>query len=100
MKTLKERVAIEQRAADGELLQWTSEIYPEWQTMGHSVGASFVFWWEEKDYRIKPKPLELWVNVYDDGIFRYHSTRAQADMYLNSGNQLGGKTIRMVQADE
>jgi len=67
MKTLKERVAIEQRAADGELIQWVSKIYPEWQTIGHSVDDSFVFWWEEKDYRIKPEPMEFYVSIWESG---------------------------------
>lgn len=66
MKTLKEKIEIEIKAADGDLLQWKSEIYPEWQSIGHSVSPSFIFYWLEKDYRIKPEPREFWVNVYDD----------------------------------
>ena len=51
------------KAANGEILQWKSQLYPEWKTINNSVGASFVFDWREKDYRIKPKPLEFWVTV-------------------------------------
>lgn len=44
-------------------------------------------WWEARhprwnfyhyDYRVKPEPMELWVNVYDDGSGMGYTNKASA----------------------
>ena len=97
MRSLKERIAIEQRAADGEFLQWTSEMYPEWQTIDHTISPSFIFDWLEKDYRIKQSPMEFWVNVYDDSIY-VHKTQKRAESFQERNVEM--RTIKVREVTE
>ena len=61
MKTLKEKIEVMQAALDGKQV--------EFKFNGSEWGRCLVnpnFGWTDYDYRIKPEPLELWVNVVDD----------------------------------
>jgi len=74
MKTLKERIAIEQAYLDGEtVLYQNASNGVSWPPL-YSNDPEIVFDWEAFDYRIKPEPMELWVNVYKDSDGQYIST--------------------------
>lgn len=62
MKTLAERVTIEQACLDGE----TIICLPHNIIGGHELvsdTSGIIFNWEKCDYSIKPEPMEFWVNV-------------------------------------
>lgn len=73
MKTLKQKIEVMQAFEDGQEIErkirptgekWLEVGLPSWN-------------WSDNDYRIKPKPLEFWVNVKDDGrvsLLKYGST--------------------------
>jgi hypothetical protein len=68
MKTLKEKIKVMQAALDGKEIEISVDSYRrggliEWRPADNGV----YFNWERNDYRIKPEPMEFWVNVYDDG---------------------------------
>ena len=65
MKTLKERIEIEQAFLDGGDVEWRPCLgMDEFALFDVFKRESFVFLWNNNDYRIKPKPLEFWVNVF------------------------------------
>ena len=57
MKTLRERTEIQQAYLDGAEIEY--KLSNEW-----ARNPSPQFAWNQHDYRIKPKPMEIWVNVY------------------------------------
>ena len=61
MKTLRERTEIQQAFLDGAKIEY-KQIGSVWQTAG-----SPAFDWHEKDYQIKPKPMELWLTISSCG---------------------------------
>ncbi len=64
MKTLKEKIEVMQAALDGEEIEYMLGENDGWR----SYDSGEPSWdWSCVDFRIKPKPLEFWVNVYDDG---------------------------------
>jgi len=66
MKTLKERIAIEQAKLDGANIEWIqlNGLYNGWRDFNPDPDA--IFAWHDCDYRIKPKLMEFWVNVWSD----------------------------------
>jgi len=46
---------------------------------------------DESEYRIKPKPLELWVNVYEHGSSACFESKSTAEFSLRAG----GRTVHM-----
>ncbi len=79
MKTLKERIAIEQAFSENTLIEWR----PLSGTMAREdliveLNDAYVFLWRENDYRIKQDPMEFWVNVYKGNFLsdRYASKEA------------------------
>lgn len=65
MKPLKERIEIEQALLDGGDLQWSSLGGFKFHDIPIANANDFVFDWDEKDYRIKPEPVEYWIRVWD-----------------------------------
>ena len=53
MKTLEEKIAVMQAAADGKQIQYYSGIYNEWEDV-HWMD-SLVWNWLDCDYRVKPE---------------------------------------------
>ena len=45
--------------------------------------TGYIFNFQQITYRIKPKPLELWINVYNQG-FTAHLSKALADFSATS----------------
>ena len=61
MKTLKERIAVEQACLDGKII----DCYPKSASGSHQLGPDvegIVFNWGRDDYCITEEPLEFWVN--------------------------------------
>ena len=82
MKTLKERIAIEQACLDGAEIesQLVSTLDDRrWQYKLMPVDRNtVVFSWDEIDYRIKQEPMTFWVNVYSGGSSYMHSSEERA----------------------
>ena len=64
MKTLKERTEIQQAYLDGASIEYNDVRNDESWSCCYGE-PSFV--WVNYDYRIKPEPMEIWVNIYGDG---------------------------------
>jgi len=66
MKTLKEKIEVMQAALDGKEIEYRNYPYDN-RHKWTSYDLSTIVWnWPSVDYRIKPEPMELWVNVYDE----------------------------------
>lgn len=61
------------------------------------LNASWDFNFHE-DWEIKPKPMEFWVNFYDNGSVYLHSTEAAARSMRESG--VNSKTIKVREVTE
>ena len=94
MKTLKEKIEIMQAALDGEEIEVYSTIGNDW------VKTNVPVWnWDNYDYRIKPKPLERWINLYPavKTTFGYATEKAAKENAMNHGIQI---KVREVTDDE
>lgn len=95
MKTLKERIAIEQAFLDGEkvIISTTGKVSRLLDVRGYN----YVFLWNHHDYDIKPEPMEFWVNIYnymDDLPCGTHRTKEAAEANATH------KIIRTIKARE
>ena len=97
MKPLKERIAIEQAYEDGINVEFEplDKTY-KWKNVKTPKDET-IFYWAYNDYRIKPKPIEFWVNVYDDYISGAYETKAET----TAGSTIGLiKTIKVREVTE
>ena len=62
MKTLRERTEIQQAFLDGEIVRYKLKNCAIWFELVKGSDADFD--WQNNEYEIKPKPMEIWVNVY------------------------------------
>ena len=59
-KETEEAIKVMQAFVDGAELEIRSRGYPTWE----SAATTTICWsWDRIEYRIKPKPLEVWVTV-------------------------------------
>ena len=94
MKTLKERIEIEQAYLDGKLIEFKPKGSPgSWYFVPQNE-KNIVFQWEYNDYRIKQEPMEFWVNVYEDLDYGLFHNKDNADFAAN-GIPSFIKTIKM-----
>ena len=92
MKTLKEKIEVMKAALDGKEIEHTWMNQDDWiltQTQPHPD-----FNWQKMDYRIKPEPMEFWVNVSSDFGFR---TKEEA---LLTAKLFKNKKIRTIKVRE
>ena len=85
----KEKIAVMQAAVDGATIQ---------RTCGNGIWmtAWTQSWdWDSYEYRVKPEPLTLWVNVYPDRDYPYRS-EIEADNALARH----GRTVKMQEVPE
>ncbi len=79
MKSLKERIAIEQAFLDGKETEWRLDDGGIWDKIYTGQNKDgYIFNWGKFDYRIKQEPMEFWVNVYEPnaGIcYGFHETK-------------------------
>ena len=62
MTDLATKIKIMQAALDGEEIEYMLGENDEW-----NLAREPVFDWNHFNYRIKPKPLEFWTALFDDG---------------------------------
>ena len=93
MKTTKEMIEVMQAFEDGEDIQADCYDSAGWHDIVRSVWN-----WSDCDYRIKPKPREVWINEYEDGCKAVYDRESFARNYRKPG----GETIkfREVMEDE
>ena len=79
MKTLKERIAVEQAYEDGINIEYEpSNKGYAWQDLTTPKNV-MVFYWQVTNYRIKPKPMEFWINIYEKAPLKiYYDTEDEA----------------------
>lgn len=98
MKTLKEKIEVMQAALDGADIEMVRITAPadedEWNLTNNPV-----FDWNNFNYRIKPKPLEFWVNVYDS-VVPYDSYETEKEAKDRAGRNNGIKLIKTIKARE
>jgi len=84
MKSLKEKIEVMQAYLDGEKIEHRMDDTGEWKDVYNAP----YFQWGEWDYRIKPKPMEIWVNIYADGDIFGHRNKdsAKSALISDSGN--------------
>ena len=62
-KTLKEKIEVMQAALDGKEIEYKNCASNKWNKCSEPE-MNFEYW-GCGDYRIKPEPMEFWVNVYN-----------------------------------
>jgi len=93
MKTLRERTEIQQAFLDGadiEIITTNNNLPDIW---GYTSKPEF--FWESYDYRIKPKPMVRYINMYED-ITNEFVSESLAEAENNLGRS--GKTVKFIQA--
>ena len=98
MKSLKERTEIQQACLDGAEIQCKTNtmILSKWGEV-----RTPQFEWHKTDDRIKPKPMEVWVNVYDVGM-SCPRKNCLHDNYMDAKHALctDGRTVKFIEAPE
>ena len=80
-KTLKEKIEVMQAALDGKEIE---AKYTNRNDTWDVQCAGFAWDWSIFDYRIKPEPMEFWVNVYEPNTrlcFGCHETKDGANSH-------------------
>ena len=99
MKSLKERTEIQQAFLDG------TDIVKRYlgckaDTLWNDCVDIEAFDWGNYDFKIKPKPMEIWVNIYADGDIFGHRNKdsAKSALISDSGNvRLAVKFIEVIE---
>ena len=84
-----------QAALDGKEIEVRNYPYEDGCRWNAYSTEMLVWNWPNVDYRIKPEPMEFWVNIYNyptDTPFGTHKTKAQA---IDSASDKVIKTIKM-----
>lgn len=74
--TPKEQLEILAAYVAGEVIQYGA-LQSNWKPI-FVCGPDHVFNFQQFTYRKKPKPLELWVNVYEDEDYRSYKSKNMA----------------------
>ena len=89
MKSLKEKISVMQAALDGKEI----EIKYLTHDKDFKIPTNGIEWnWQIADYRIKPTPMEFWVNVYDRYAY-LHDSEEEARNKKETGVEV--KTIKV-----
>ena len=93
MKTLKERIEVMQACLDGE----TIEVVDNNKT-GRWVVADYIpnFNWSSCNYRIKPEPMVIWVNIYPIE-FCGHKTKELSKGFAGLTDRTAVKFIEVIE---
>ena len=97
MKSLKERIAVEQACLDGEVIVYSDQGEADGYSRTIDI-TEVIFHWDLYDYRIKSKPMEIWVNIYENGMYG-HKTKAQAVAGINTKCK-NVRTIKFIEVIE
>ena len=79
MKT-EEMIAVMQASGAGDAIEFR-EIRPVKPKDGWMLCDNPCWNWVDYEYRVKPEPLECWVNVYKDGSVTHHHTKESAEQW-------------------
>lgn len=86
MKTLKEKIEVMQAAERGEPIEFISRRFWEgepplgWRKIDPALTTDWN--WQQFDYRVAPKPFEVWVNIYPgNGNICSHPDKETADKF-------------------
>ena len=79
MKSLRERTEIQQAYLDGESIESRIAKCITWMI----PSGEPKFNWNTHDYRIKPKPMEIWVNFYPEKNMVIHDNLDSSKKGLN-----------------
>jgi hypothetical protein len=89
--THDEMIAVIQAHKDGKMIQFKQKDVDGW------VWAPRPCWnFSSHEYRIKPEPMEIWVNVYDDG--ETSCPYKSKDDAQQSGINAGRRTVKFREA--
>ena len=94
MKTLKEKIEVMQAALGGEeieIINLTSDNGNKWEPLLKPELSPFS--WGGFDYRIKPEPMELWVNVYEHDV--ENAAYLTQENASNNKSKHCGRTIKV-----
>jgi hypothetical protein len=91
MKTTAEKIAIMQAFERGEDVEFCDHAETLWYETREPVWD-----WSHADYRIKPKLIEGWVNVYPEGYGSLYASREDADRH----SMFNQRRIRCVKVRE
>ena len=92
--TTKGKIAVMQAYLRGEKVQFKVDG-DDWETL---EGVPLWFW-GEIDYRIKPKPREIWGNFYDLE-WHCHATEADARSWMNVPDWADEVAVKFVEVVE
>jgi len=73
-KTLQEKIAVMQAAAEGKKIEFRDLVYVAWADCPNPKWN-----WGYFDYRVKPEPREFWINLYPCNMYPYDS-KESADL--------------------
>jgi len=90
MKTLAEKIEVMQAALDGKEIELVRVVGMSGDNFHYTDTPMFD--WASFDYRVKPEPMEFWVNVYDDFRPCLHETEDKAKTASDIGTR---KTIKV-----
>ena len=99
MKSLKERTEIQQAFLNGADVECCIIGNNSYGPLDHCSEPDFN--WMINDFRIKPKPMEVWVNVYDVGM-SCPRKNCLHDNYMDAKHALctDGRTVKFIEAPE
>ena len=77
---VEEMIELLQAFQRGEQLEWKYKEANIWHPVRNPI-------WDfnHQEFRIKPKPLEMWINIYNDKMIYKHETKQEAIDNAGSG---------------
>jgi len=95
----KEKIAVMQAAVDGKVVQCRLQSCdldpPPWRT---GVDSEVNWNWGLFEYRIKPEPMEIYINIYASGSIVPYNEKIMAENARRSGTAL--RTVKFIEVIE
>ena len=95
MNTIDEAIEVLQGIKDGKAIQSALEGY-KWEDRDDTYNNDLPDF-HNLNYRVKPEPLEFWVNVYPHGSACLHETEKLAIQHRSDGVS---RTIKVIEVIE
>ena len=94
MKTTREMIEVMEAFDNGETIECKSTLSTKW------LITTIPSWtWGINDYRIKPKPREIWVNEYPSGYGSVYKSEEMAIQVLNTNRGTTHHFIEVLDKD-
>lgn len=100
MATLKEKIAVMQAALDGEQIEFRSKSTDSpvgWIPVRERGGDTLEWRWGLYEYRIKPEPLTVWVNIYESRLGTPYCSKEEAEANSSCGLIRTAKFIEVIE---